>query len=62
MNARAFGSQAFHTHASATAQTAQAEQPQTIVVERYENGAWVAHKLYLQPDGTYQPINTKENK
>ena len=60
MNARTFGSQAFHAFASEPA--AQPEKPQTIVVERYENGAWVAHKLYLQPDGTYQSTNTKETK
>jgi len=52
MNAREFGSQSFHQ--AATERPAKPEQPQIIVVERFENGVWVEHKLYLQADGMYK--------
>jgi hypothetical protein len=53
MNAREFGSQSFHQDASERT-TAKPEQPQIVVVERFENGVWVEHKLYLQADGMYK--------
>jgi hypothetical protein len=52
MNAREFGAQSFHQAASV--RPAKPEKSSIIVVERFENGTWVEHKLYLQADGMYK--------
>jgi hypothetical protein len=52
MTATAFMAQSFHAPASQPA--AQPGKVETLVVERFENGRWTEHKLYLQSDGTYQ--------
>jgi hypothetical protein len=54
MNAREFGAQGFHQPASE--RPMKPEKPLTTVVERFENGVWVEHTLYLQPDGMYKEV------
>ena len=54
MNAREFGAQSFHQLAPGPEPEGKPGKPLTIIVECFEHGVWVEHKLYLQPDGTYK--------
>ena len=54
MNARSFASQSFHQ--PETIRAFDPPAPLVVIAERFENGKWVEKKLFLAPDGTYQPL------